>query len=235
MQGQTALPDWLEKLRATWAKTVEDEERPATWYANQLIWMDPCSTIVPGAHRPVRTYVRNLDKRVWWFLVFTRGKVRFPIMDDDWKQNGEGMATMVEQLPGLLTNMLGGAPKPRVIFTDRGPGLYQGCHGAIVNSYNKALEKHGLRAFAGTNASWQPPDLADLLLHETVAGWVRKYFRDHPIKWCNDQDKNYDQFVSRLKKCEKFINKRNDLKGLSLSFPRRVKQLRMEKGRRLRF
>ena len=141
----------------------------------------------------------------------------------------------IDITPGLLTNMLGNAPKPRVIFTDRGPGLYQGSHGAIVNLYNKALEKNGFRPFAGTNASWQPPDIADLLLHETVAAWVRKYFRGHPIKWCNDQDKNYAEFVRRLKECEKFINKNHNLKSLSLSFPRRVKQLRKEKGRRLRF
>ena len=132
--SKTALPDWLEKLRAVWGKHIEEEERAATWYANHCIWMDPCSTIIPGSLRSVfdqtqsnngkgprwmskdaRIYSRNLrasrfadkqcqwaDKRVWWFLVFTRGKVRFPIMDDEWKQNGEGMATMVGRLPGPL-------------------------------------------------------------------------------------------------------------------------------------
>ena len=132
--SKTALPDWLEKLRAVWGKNIEEEERTAAWYANQCIWMDPCSTIIPGSLRSVfdqtlsnngkgprwmskdaRIYSRNLrasrfsdkqcqwaDKRVWWFLVFARGKVRFPIMDDEWQQNGEGMATMVGKLPGLL-------------------------------------------------------------------------------------------------------------------------------------
>ena len=70
-----------------------------------------------------------------------------------WKQTGEGMAAMVGQLPNLLKDMIGDAPKPRVLFTVRGPGFYQGGHGGICEAYRKALDKNGFRPFAGTNAS----------------------------------------------------------------------------------
>ena len=33
--------------------------------------------------------------------------------------------------------------RPRVVFTDRGPGLYQGSHGTTCHKYAEALAKHG--------------------------------------------------------------------------------------------
>jgi hypothetical protein len=64
---------------------------------------------------------------------------------------------------------------------------------------------------------------------------VRKYFKGYPIKWGTDQVKNYDLFVSRLKECEKHINRHHDLESLSLAFPKRVAKLVKDKGRRLKW
>jgi hypothetical protein len=266
--SKTALPDWLEKFRCQWGRAVLREERPAGWYSRNVIWMDPCSTIIPSSLRAVfdaaqankgrgprwqskdaRIYSRNLrsspyagkqaqwgDKRVWWFVVFTRGQVRLPIMKDEWQQNAEGMATMVHLLPKLLDSICGDDAKPRVVFTDRGPGLYQTSHGTICGKYKEALTKNNFRPFAGEDASWQPPDIADLLLHESVAAGVRKYFRGQPLKWTHgNQDKNYETFVQRMQECEKHLNDHHNLQRLSVSFPKRVKKLLKEKGRRLRW
>ena len=83
---------------------------------------------------------------------------------------------------------------------------------------------------------WQPPDIADLLLHESVAAGIRKYFRKRPVKWISgDQEANYKMFVQRLKECETHVNKHHNLKRLSLSFASRIKKLLKEKGRRLRW
>jgi hypothetical protein len=202
-------PRWMSKDARIYSRNL----RPAPYAGKQAHWG---------------------DLRVWWFMVFARGKVRLVIMKDDWTQTAAGMATMVGQLPKLLENMFGDAPKPRVMFTDRGPGFYQGSHGTVCRAYKKALDDHGFRPFAGDNASWQPADIADLLLHESVAAGIRKYFRGNPIKWIDNQAKNYEVFTARLKACEKHINQHHNLSSLSLSFPKRVKKLLKEKGRRLR-
>ena len=183
--------------------------------------------------KDAQTYSRNLraapyggkqaswgDLRVWWFVVLTRGKVRLPVLGEEWTQNGEGMARMVAKLPALLDSVVAGEAKPRVIFTDRGPGFYQGSQGTIVLKYKGALAKHGFRSFAGEDAKWQPPDIADSLPHETVAAWVRKYFRSHPVKWIADQPKNRANFVASLKECEKHINRKYNVKSLCHCFPR---------------
>ena len=175
------------------------------------------------------------DLRVWWFVVFTRGVVRLVIMDDTWKQNSQGMATMVRKLPRLLDSMCGDSAKPRVIFSDRGPGFYNTGNGKICVEYARALKEEGFRPFAGEDASWQPADIADILLHESVVAGIRKYFRGSPIKWVEGQNTNYNNFVAKLKDCEKHINKNHNLKKLSHDFPMRVKKLVKDKGRRQRW
>ena len=117
------------------------------------------------------------------FIVLSRGQVRFPIMGDDWQQTGEGLAKFAEVLPQLLRSIVGrGGTLPTYIGSDRGPGIYNTGNGMIVNKYKDALESISLKPFAEYDANWQPADLADVWPHETVAAWVRRYFRRHPFK-----------------------------------------------------
>ena len=46
--------------------------------------------------------------------------------------------------------------------------------GHTVKTYGEALQTHGFRPFAGEDASQQPPDIPDLLLHVTAIGCVRR-------------------------------------------------------------
>jgi len=62
-----------------------------------------------------------------------------------------------------------------------------------------------------------------------------KYFRGSPIKWGGNERQNYNAFVTKLKECERHINKKHDLKKLSRSFTMRVRKLITEKGRRLKW
>ena len=65
--------------------------------------------------------------------MLTRGVVRLKPMPADWEQSGAGMASFVGGLKGLFDGMLGAdAAKPRVCFTDRGPGLYNCLTGEVV-------------------------------------------------------------------------------------------------------
>lgn len=86
---------------------------------------------------------------------------------------------------------------------------------------------------AGDEAQWQPPDMPDVLLHETVAAWVRAFFRKRPFKLVPKVQKNYELFGKLLKKCEAHINKNYDVAALSKSFPRRIDALLASKGDRL--
>ena len=36
------------------------------------------------------------------------------------------------------------------------------------------------RPFAGPEAGWQPADIPDVLVHETVAGWLKNWGRKNP-------------------------------------------------------
>ena len=122
------------------------------------------------------------DGKLWWFVVVTRGVVKLHVMGEDFQQTGGGMAKFVRVLPGILKGVLPGATRlPRVVMTDRGPGLYHTSRVVIVEAYRKALEDEGLTPFAGVDGNWQPPDLADLLMHETVAAWVRMFFMKKPL------------------------------------------------------
>jgi hypothetical protein len=110
-----------------------------------------------------------------------RGKVGTYTFTDVESFPGEsqaGAALCVEQLPGLLRRMLGrDVPKPRTLFTDRGPGFYNMRYGTVTGDYEGACRRHGFQLWAGTNATEgpraQPGDLADIFPHETVTAWVR--------------------------------------------------------------
>ena len=105
-----------------------------------------------------------------------KGKVVLHVMPPDFVQNGYGMVEFVEKLPGLLRRRLGAQPLPKLVVTDRGPGLYQASSGTIVAAYRDALLVHGFKPFVGEEAKWQRADIPDILLHETVVSWVRAYF-----------------------------------------------------------
>ena len=92
-------------------------------------------------------------QRAWWFIVLARGQIKLVSMGTAWKQNGHGMSQFVNRLPAVLDEMLGKrVAKPRVCFTDKGPGFYVAACGSIVDKYKHALDANGFRAFAGSCA-----------------------------------------------------------------------------------
>jgi len=265
---KTALPAELQQQRLAWARQMLGLGRTAGWYQQHCIWVDPCSTIIPGSARTAfqheqarkgkskawistgsKQYSRNLkaapyatkqkqwgDQKAWWFIVLTRGKVSLVVMEQGWEQTGQGMADFVGKLPAVLNKMFGGqVKKPRVVFSDRGPGFYTSSTGRIVNAYKEALDEYGFRAFAGDEAKWQPADLADMLMHETVAAWVRRYFRVHPHTKNAGLDTNYKSFLEGMQNCEKYINEHYEVSQLCGSMPGRLQKLIEAKGDRLKY
>jgi hypothetical protein len=111
--------------------------------------------------------------------------------------------------------------------------MYQGSHGKIVNVYAEALHKHGFRPFAGADSKWQPPDIPDLLMHETAAAWLRNLLRQRPYKHGPTLEANITMFRAALKDCERHINSQYDVDGLCKSLPRRIGELIDAEGDRL--
>ena len=174
------------------------------------------------------------DKRAWWFVVVARDKAMLKMMPLDWQQTGAGIAEFVTSLPAMLKAKFRKERfLPKTIVSDRGPGFYQASSGTIVAAYKEALCEHGFETFAGDEAKWQPPDIPDVLIHETVVAWVRSFFRKHPFKQTPRVERNYKLFEKLLKQCERHINKYYDVDGLCRAFPKRVEDLIESGGDRL--
>ena len=202
-------------------------------------WMSPDAK---GASRNLRAspyagkQAQFGDKKIWWFIVMFRGKVHFEIMGDRWQQNGGGMAEFVGRLEGILQRHLGrGAVLPRIVFSDRGPGFYQSSTGHIVGAYFNALKDHGFRAYAGTDASKQAPDMPDVFPHETAVAWARQYMRKHPLHKEAGMAAMEEELADRLAECAKYITKNYNVDALCQSLPHRLQELVDGEGERLRY
>ena len=174
------------------------------------------------------------DQKVYYFIGLARATVFVEVMPDGWQPNGDGTAEFVKKLPEVLARVVdAGDAFPRVVMTDRGPGFYQGSTGHIVNKYNEALEEEGFRPFAGVDASSQPPDVPDVLVHETVASWLRVFLRKRPFKKPGSMVAQRKDFVATLADFVAEANEKNDVASLCESFPARLQKLVKKKGDRL--
>ena len=187
-----------------------------------------------GPSRFAGKQCQNGDRKVWWFIILSRGRVHVEIMEDGWKQGGAGMANFVEKLDGCLRKMLGkDVALPRVVASDRGPGFYAGSSGQIVRLYRQALDDAGFRPFAGNDASMQPPDIPDVLPHETAVGWIRNYLKKYPFSRDGSLDEQEKRLRQVMKDACNHINSTYDAEGLCKAFPARLQQLIDRGGDRL--
>ena len=136
-----------------------------------------------------------------------KGVVHIEMLGRDWIQDQEGQAQMVKRLPKILKKMLGNDETwASTVFTDRGPGFYWPLQGTICPKYLEALTECGFTPWAGEHAKWQPPDIPDLLLHETVVAWIRKFLRQHPIRITENMARNIENLGEKLAEAQEHIN-----------------------------
>jgi hypothetical protein len=223
------------------------------WWLRNVVWVDPCCSIVPRSRRQydrmrmaefknskrlisddARMYNRNLRgpkeslkqacfeaERISWLMVLARGVVAVLMLPPGWRVTGEGMAAAVKQLPDTLRRMLGtDTPLPRMLFTDRGTGVYTP-NGHIVSAFSDAVTRAGFRTYWGESAKKQAPDMGDLLLHETAVAWFRgRMKREKPqvYPWLETRL----QWAARAARCVRHINDNYDGAGLCRGFPERL-------------
>ena len=171
--------------------------------------------------------------RVWWAPVLVRGKLHVVYFGKCFPgETPEGAALIVNKLPGVLATRFPNEAKPKVVMTDRGQGFFDKITGQQTPHYGAALEAAGLRALAGHDASGQPGNLQDLMLHETAVAWVRWHLqRTLPRRPWDETCEEYGQRLNRV--CAK-VNAQYDVAGLCREFPSRIAKLVLKEGDRLR-
>ena len=143
----------------------------------------------------------------------------------------------MERLPCALDKMLGrSAKKPRTLFTDRGPGFYHRRWGTITGDHESACREHGFKPWAGTNSKKgpraQPPDLADVLLHETAVSWLRS--QEEQTRPARPWQESPRELEVRLQQAADWVNTEFDARGLCMGLPNRLYSLANEtRGDRL--
>ena len=170
--------------------------------------------------------------KVWFVPILTRGKLHIEALPASFPgETEEGAAEMVNKVRAALNIRFQGSTAPKILFTDRGNGFYDSSTGNITASYKEALRANGLKAFFGDNASVQPGQLQDFLLHETAMAWMRDRLKKTlPRKpW----EETAEQYVSRLKKCAEHCNNKYEIENLCKEVPWRVDELLKRDGDRL--
>ena len=91
-----------------------------------------------------------------------------------------------------------------------------------------------LSTMRGENAASQPPDLADVLLHETAVGWTRTYFKKHPMVRRGTLAEQTELIKAKFLECERYINSNHAVAQLCRDWPKRTQELVDSKGGRLK-
>ena len=172
-------------------------------------------------------------ERVSWLVVVARGKVALQVLPEDWHLNAEGMAAAMRGLTETLRRMFGAnARLPRMLFTDRGTGMYIPL-GQACTAFAETVADEGFHLYWGADATRQSPDMGDMLLHETAVSWIRARLRReksevHP--WLESRA----QWSVRVQRVVREINRDYDVAGLCRAFPTRLHKCVEALGERLR-
>ena len=181
-----------------------------------------------------RMYSRNLrapkyalTQRSWegrkvnWMIILAKGVVGIDILPLEWELTGAGMAMAARRLEGRLRDMLGRTARlPRIIFSDRGTGMYAPA-GQAVREYADAVRDSGFKLFWGEDASAQASDMPDLVLHETAVSWFRAEMRRTKVE-CLPWLETPEQWSRRAMRAIDAVNLSCDVAGLCRQFRERL-------------
>ena len=160
-----------------------------------------------------------------------RGKLHIEIMDQDFP--GEvpaGGAILADKFRAAL-NVRFRSNAPSVLYVDRGRGFYDPGTGKIVPAFKAALQLNKLKAFWGDDASAQPGNLQEMMLHETAVSWIRHGLTISTPK--EPAEETRCEYASRLKAICSDINRELNVEGLCRGFLKRVRALKDAEGDRI--
>ena len=170
--------------------------------------------------------------KVWWAPMLSRGKLHIQVLGKEFPgEIPSGAAILAEEIRKVVNIRFQGADQPKILFVDRGKGFWQMNSGTITKQFKAALKENSLKAYYGENASSQPGNLQEVMLHETAVAWIRlletKTRPKEPWK------ESVDAFTTRMQGIAKDINKRHRVDNLCKALPKRLKQLVENKGDRI--
>ena len=164
-------------------------------------------------------------------VVLARGVLGVKVFTEKGEFPGEtpdGARILVNNPPAVLKKMLGASAKlPRTIFSDRRPGFFHRKWGTITGDYEAACREGGFRPWAGTNAQKgpraQPPDIGDVLLHETAISWLRR--EEEKTRPGRPWEETPEELNERLQAAVRHVNSSFGVCGLCMEFPQRLHML----------
>ena len=215
--------------KAQWL-AMKQAAKGAKGYISDNAMMENANLRGPATALKQKTFV---GRKMNWVILLARGRVAVRVLPVEWQLNGEGMAEVAGSLTGWLRDLLGpDAHLPRVVFTDRGTGMFSPA-GHILPRYDGALRAAGLRSFFGADATAQAPDMGDLLLHETAVSWVRnrlRRMRPQRVPW----EETVAQWAKRMSGAVAYANAHHKVDDLCRAFPARLDKCVAVAGGRLR-
>ncbi len=163
--------------------------------------------------------------------MLARGKLHIKVLDADFPGECEaGAAIMVSKVRSAL-NIRFRTNQPTTLHTDRGKGFYDSGSGRITAGFRQALKDHDLKAFWGDDASAQPGNLQEIMLHETAVSWIRHRLRETTP--ASAETETTDEYGARLRRVCADINATLDVEGLSRAFHSRVQAVLDAEGDRI--
>ena len=90
------------------------------------------------------------------------------------------------------------------MFVDRGQGFYNGRGGQITKDFKEALAQNSLEAYYPDNASAQPGNLQEVMLHETAVSWIRK--REGITRSTEPWKETVPEFAKRMRAIAQDVN-----------------------------
>ena len=123
------------------------------------------------------------------------------------------------------------ATAPNILFVDRGPGFWAPNSGKITPDFKEALHANNLKTYYKDDASHQPGNLQEVMLHETAVSWIRR--REATSRMSKPWEETPEQFTTRMKGIVQEINDTLNVDGQCRAFKSRVDKLVERDGDRI--
>ena len=105
---------------------------------------------------------------------------------------------------------------------------------AVAGWHNQSqlwLQARSFEAFQGNNASKQPGNLQEAMLHETAVSWIRR--REAKARTTTPWTETVEEFGARMRGIVQNINDKCNVEGLCRGLPKRLQKIVDAEGDRV--